>query len=440
MWWVRKGYFAPQAGRCRQIDQAEKQLLLDTDPASGQWPQRIQLIAAARERGEWVLCDCVQPYPVLFPRCSASGVLSLVHHTDYPHSPSCPFRSTSASNPGVASRRQRTTNFCFHRKPNLSPPSPAPEPRGSRDVQHRENSLIRCLYLLLERAELNVLQDYGEDHPDALAMLASAASRVQLDGQPLSEWLYTDWNDLAAAKRKLYNINDKHLWPGRSGRPQCLFILPIDKYKEDASVCLSACWMHQRIGDEWKTERYTFAPAIPLVRPERLRSDDGPYLLIFTVSDANQDEHRPHFRPLKAALVPVLTKPCPVPLDSHYERVVYELLRTHRTSLSRKANIPIRVIKPLSDIETEDGVCRPDVILECGEIGGNKRIIEVMGSEDPAYLASKAATLPRMKTIGPVDEFNAFRAEREGKLTAWAEGCVYNQLRLLINRPDLNEI
>ena len=438
MWWVRKGYFALETGRCRKVTEAEQRLLQDDDPASGQWPQRMRLIAAAREQGEWLLCDCQQPeYPVLFPRCSASGVYSLVHHKDYPHSSSCAFRRTSASSPGEGVRRQRTTDFCFHRKPNLSPQSPAAtEPRGSRDVQHRENSLIRCLSMLLELAELNVLQDYGEDHPDAMAMLLSAASRVRLDGQPLSEWLYTDWNDLAAAKRRLYQINDQRCWPGRSGRPQCLFILPIDQFAEDASGQLCDSWVYQRLGEAWQTERYTFDPAVPLVRPERLRSDDGPYLLIFTVSDANNDENKPHFKPLQAALVPVLTKPCPLPLDSYYERVVYQFLRKHRASFARNAKIPIRVIKPLSDIETALGACRPDVILELGEIGGKTRIIEVMGSEDADYLASKAMTIPRMMTIGPVDTFNAFRAEQKGRLEEWAEGGVCNQLRLLINDPD----
>lgn len=441
MWWVRKGYFAPQAGRCKLVDETERCLLLDDDPASGQWPQRMQLIAAARERGEWLLCDCQQPHPVLFPRCSASGVLSLVHHKDYPHSPSCAFRRTSASTPGLGHRRQRTTDFCFHRKPNLSPQSPSvAEPRGASDVQHRENSLIRCLYLLLELAELNVLQDFSEEHSDALAILASAATRLQLDGQPLNEWLYTSWADMAAAKRRLYQVSDQRRWPGRLGRPQCLFILPIDAYKEDADGQLIEGLMYQRQGNDWKTERYQFDPAIPLVRPERLRPDDGPYLLIFTVSDVNHDENKPHFMPLKAALVPVLTKPCPVPLDSYYERVVYRLLRKYRGLFSKEANIPIRVIKPLSDIETALGDCRPDVILELGELGGRKRIIEVMGSEDLAYLASKAATIPRMNTIGPVEEFNAFRAEQRHHLESWAEGCVCKQFRLLIRSEDPNEI
>ncbi|PCK17400.1 hypothetical protein CEY02_20040, partial [Bacillus pumilus] len=47
-------------------------------------------------------------------------------------------------------------------------------------------------------------------------------------------------------------------------------------------------------------------------------------------------------------------------------------------------------------------------------------IVEVMGSYSDDYKLSKAITLPRMREIAPVIEFDALGADLDGQLTAEA--------------------
>ncbi|MBC8674301.1 hypothetical protein H2136_20375 [Aeromonas hydrophila] len=50
------------------------------------------------------------------------------------------------------------------------------------------------------------------------------------------------------------------------------------------------------------------------------------------------------------------------------------------------------------------------------EFGVRKVIVEVMGSYSDDYKLSKAITLPRMREIAPVIEFDALGADLDGQL------------------------
>ena len=100
-----------------------------------------------------------------------------------------------------------------------------------------------------------------------------------------------------------------------------------------------------------------------------------------------------------------------MPVDSGFERAVIKILNSLRWSFAKTdPHIEITLIKPLFDMETPDGPCRPDVILEARNTRSDAvttLIIEAMGrAGDPDYEASKAITHPRMETLGRLIEIS----------------------------------
>jgi hypothetical protein len=111
-----------------------------------------------------------------------------------------------------------------------------------------------------------------------------------------------------------------------------------------------------------------------------------------------------HCRLLREEDQPIFAGNRFVPVDSEFERLVLQELLDLRRALDG-AGWTLSIEKPLFDILTPLGACRPDFLLEaCARSTGEIRriVVEAMGSDDPDYLASKAVTYPRMMQIAPV--------------------------------------
>ena len=131
----------------------------------------------------------------------------------------------------------------------------------------------------------------------------------------------------------------------------------------------------------------------------------GPYLALIVIGELPQVKG---YAPLRAYAQPIYSGQRFIPVDSDFERTVLrDLLRIqHRLDEHRYDSA---ITKPLFDIQTPAGNCRPDFIIEIysRETGENRiAIVEAMGFDTDAYRDAKAITHPRMEKIAPVIDIN----------------------------------
>lgn len=133
---------------------------------------------------------------------------------------------------------------------------------------------------------------------------------------------------------------------------------------------------------------------------------DGPYLVLIVVGQLPQAKS---YAPLRAFAQPVYSGQRFIPVDSDLERsTLRNLLRIqHRLDeLGHDSSI----VKPLFDIQTPAGNCRPDFIVESrSRLTGETHaaVIESMGFDTDDYHDAKAITHPRMAHIAPVIDMDA---------------------------------
>lgn len=131
----------------------------------------------------------------------------------------------------------------------------------------------------------------------------------------------------------------------------------------------------------------------------------GPFLTIINFDDG--DDNEGPMRAVQAYAQPVHSGDTLYPVESGFERSVLDFLIWAQGALAKAAPfMKIAIHKPLFAISTEDGPCQPDFILDISirDRPAPRLIIEAMGFDTDEYEAAKAATVPRMRRIGPVFE------------------------------------
>ena len=164
--------------------------------------------------------------------------------------------------------------------------------------------------------------------------------------------------------------------------------------------------------------------ACPTIGSNRLA---GPWLFL---GEVGRSPETGRWECRAASAQPIASALCPVPVDSHNERRALGALRSVIWSLENNADlgkalggaVRVDLEKPLFDIETVGGPCRPDFILTVmrpGEpgreparsrhlLGDSARyVIEVMGFDDPEYESDKAKTHRRMRNLGRLFRMDA---------------------------------
>nr|WP_245968237.1 hypothetical protein [Hephaestia caeni] len=140
----------------------------------------------------------------------------------------------------------------------------------------------------------------------------------------------------------------------------------------------------------------------------------GPYLVLIVIGELPQAKG---YAPLRAYAQPVYSGQRFIPVDSEFERsTLRDLLRIQHRLHERGHDSSI--LKPLFDIQTPAGNCRPDFIIEtCSRATGESRaaVVESMGFDVESYHDAKAITHPRMAHIAPVVEITAQQL-RDGHL------------------------
>ena len=192
------------------------------------------------------------------------------------------------------------------------------------------------------------------------------------------------------------------------------------------------CWMARDI-DDCEVNRAHPAlghvrvltdPVFPTVMGNRV---EGPWLFL---GEVGRSPETGRWECQAACAQPIASARCPVPVDSHNERRALGALRSAIWRLENNAKlgtalggaVRIDLEKPLFDIETVAGPCRPDFILTVMRPGGPGRgpavgrhllgdsaryVIEVMGFDDPEYESGKETTHRRMRNLGRLFRLDA---------------------------------
>lgn len=130
----------------------------------------------------------------------------------------------------------------------------------------------------------------------------------------------------------------------------------------------------------------------------------APYLVLAVIGEAGGREG---LSALRAYAQPIYSPTQFLPVESGFERDVVRAVNSLRWSMARTdPHLHIALSKPMFDLPTPDGPCRPDIVLEITDMNtGELRnlVVEAMGlMDDPDYVAAKEITHKRMSHIGPV--------------------------------------
>ena len=388
-------------------------------------------VGSARADELWILCDCRDgepgERPVIVPvRNKETGQLHLTNigRAEVPHVQGCPFA------PGEDARRRKPAIvFGDVLRPVAArwgradgeQPGKGPQRRlTGPGTDSQSATLAGHLHRLMRAASLHRLSvAEGFASPgDWLAAIRRAAGTFRSpEDIVMSKLLFTDpksWASGHAAR-----VLDRLEPPGQEGM-------------------LSGwlCWMARDI-DGGEVNR-----AHPALGHVRVLADvsflsvmgrrvEGPWLFF---GEVGRSPETGRWQCLAACARPIASACCPVPVDSQGERRALGALRSVIRSLETDAELGealggalrIDLEKPLFDIRTVGGRCRPDFILTvirpgCGPAGGRhllgdaaRYVIEVMGLDDPEYESRKEKMHRSMKNLGRLFLLNARRFDSRG--------------------------
>ncbi len=366
----------------------------------------ITLVQQARIGGKWIACDCLstdQPPPILTPAFLSEAdtyyLRRLTSSKRPEHLITCPFFREQATN--------RLTEVRNEDSP-ADPPTgyfevlrPAPQNLAQRpdtdltDDRTRQGAiprLARLLWRLLLLSGLNQCPPLSGETPKRsiateFRRLAVTAEKVEIaPGIALGRAFWTHAQPLHS--RRVYAALRalECEWPRRHA-PQAFLALFAHEIS-GSTIQVAGC------------EPVILANRVqsPSIRGNRIK---GPYLVLIV---AGQYPEARGYAPLRGYAQPIFKGNRFVPVDSEIERIVLGDLIKLRADLDC-IGVDLALDKPLFDILTPLGPCRPDFILEArsrltGEI--RQVVVEAMGSNGEAYLAAKAITHPRMELLGPL--------------------------------------
>lgn len=365
----------------------------------------IALVQNARIGHRWIACGCLgsgSAPPILTPAFLSEAETYYLRRLTSPKRPEhrgdCPFFRDQVTN-RLTEVRSRSTpldppeGFFEVLKPAPEKLSQRPEDDASDDRTRGASipRLARLLWRLMAAANVHRAAplSFGEQRSirHEFAALVRAAGRIEAaPGIDLERVLWTHARPVQA--RAVYAALRalEPQWP-REHAPQGFVLLYAPTIKG-----------HQITLPGGDTLGITNRVQSPSVRGNRIT---GPFLVLVVVG---QYPEARGYAPLRAYAQPVLSGRMFVPVDSEFERTILRIiLRCQRLLHARDVDLAIE--KPLFDVLTADGPCRPDFVLEArsrmtGEI--RSVVVEAMGFESREYLAAKEITHPRMRHLGQI--------------------------------------
>jgi hypothetical protein len=402
------------------------------------------LLRSAKAREAWIECDCVGAAgqaPLSAP-VLANGVYTIrrLVGTELAgvgprpnHHISCPLRYD-------ADNFRERIGATYVERPHLPPEGPVeglPRLSGAladrRGTERAASDRIRdaapvpstavTLWRLLHLAGINVIQ--ADDRPaeatltTSLARLRATAAKLTVSHDlPWSAVLSTfpgDFTDMNSRWRRSFT-RIAHHWR-RGERPTSAMLVAA---RDVAPFGIT-------------TLRHGEIEVRAMVR-QPLRGDPrgrGPYLALILFGF---DEDSGDLVAEKAYAQPVASLDTLFPVESGFEREICAGVMEARAWLAANdPDIRLQVAKPLFDLLTADGPCRPDLLVNAWtreDPRPRRLILEAQGLETERYRAAKAVTVPRMRSLAPVHEIalTEFRRASEA-FTAWFTDAVQELAR-----------
>ena len=374
----------------------------EADEAAG-----VALVKAVKQRHQWIACDCLGPKvhpPLLAPAylsMASTFYLRRLTGKDRPeHDRACPFfqeqklRVKPATSPAPKPLKP-IDDFFAALKPlgNHLAQKPDPDAAHSHGASTSPPRLARLLWGLMEAAQTNIVEAIGHRPKPSIAIeherLREAAQHLLIaPGIPLSQHLHHHPADFHARRIHARLRLAAPTWP-RNHEPQ-------------AYLC---CFAQDVSGT-----RIIFAEGdaievmSPIAKPAGKMVDRAPYLVLVAIG-----RHVNGYGAIRAYAQPIVDGRHFIPVDSNNERILTNQLLALQWRLHERG-IATRIKKPVFDIETPQGPCRPDFMVDVLDTRNSRRqlvFIEMMGFDTEEYAASKAITHPRMLSRAPVLEVSA---------------------------------
>jgi hypothetical protein len=375
----------------------------------------IVLVQQARIGGRWIACDCLPadaPPPILTPAFLSEAetyYLRRLTSSGRPeHHGQCPFFREAATNRLSEVRGRHSAADPPHGYFEALRPAPEklaqkPEEQGIDDRTRQASvpRLARLLWRLIDLAGVNRcpplrLDDGRSSIGEQFRALVAATGRVEI--APGLELARAFWTHAQALHSRRVFASLRALarqWP-RGHAPQAFLALYAHKVR-GATIHV--------------------AGAAPVVLANRVQSPsirdnriEGPYLVLVVIGEYPEAHG---YAPLRGYAQPILSGRRFIPIESDFEREVLRALINLRTPLDRRG-AEIHIEKPVFDLLTPLGPCRPDILVEArSRLTGECRQIAVRITDGPAE--SAAETLSRLRLIAPVLEVSTLDM-RPGRL------------------------
>ena len=371
-----------------------------------------QLVHDAHLFGKWIACDCRQVeavYPLMCPvLMSDRGTYYLrnLNAANRPlHHQGCELRIERASRrkPGKPNHSSG-----FHplegkvqilRAERTLPVAVGGEARPEQEPGGRSQSipsLRRLLLTLLQKAGTHRLaaQVEGDEHKltAQLREVSLAADELELGaGISLSQMLCTylkafESNRFYAQMRTVQKGGE---WPNRR---------PLEGFVIAYAETIGEDWIDPLFGNRIQVRGRVKAPSI------QGTTVTGPYVVIIHIGERSK---KAGLEPLQAWAEPTYWKTL-APVDSEHEREMWKILKRVRYRALDAGRVQgFAIVKPIFDIDTDLGSCRPDFLIQAIRDDGISKtgVIEVMGLDGEDYEAAKSITHPRMAQLGDLLTF-----------------------------------
>ncbi|MDO6414356.1 hypothetical protein Q4F19_08185 [Sphingomonas sp. BIUV-7] len=379
----------------------------------------VMLVHRAKMFERWLACDCLgsyRPPPLLSPAYLSDAetfyLRRLTGEGRPEHLTDCPFYRDQAE----FERQQR--------KLDAKPLAPvdgyfaALKPLGEHLAQQPISDaadnrvrgpstprLARLLWQLIDAAETNVIGAIGHRRRPSIRYeyerLRDAARDLWIAPEiPLAAHFYTHPDDFRTQKIYARLRKAAKAWPVNH-EPQA-FLAAFAPSVTRREIILP--------------EADPIIIASDIVKPAAKKVERGPYLVLVAIGEHAQARG---YAPVRAYAQPVQDGRHFSPIHSNAERALQELLMRLQWLLNDKG-ISTRIKKPVFDLDTELGPCRPDFIVDVLDRRTQRRRLlnlELLGYDAETYCRSKEVTLPRLRLRAPVVEIEVAELADEAALT-----------------------
>ena len=412
----------------RELTEEEAEAVRDPLRDDSMAELALAVLKEGRENDLWLRCDCridIDDDPLVAPCRKAMGAgysWRVLQGENRPqHHPDCVFYRESREE-----RAQRNWRRAAWVRPEgyfealqvrkggnsaemdtggdgtaLTDPLQAPGEDGDREPgRRRMPALPGLLYWLLETAGLTRVRA-NEPPPGiggwAEAMSAAAKTIEVAPGHPLDGLLFPwrtgwdRWRVHARVREAARDFPEGHV-------PQGFVCFPVLQVGEKSLPA---------------TSKYGELEVVSRIKRPTIGGHpvSGPYLFFGVVALTTR---RRGYECVRGWAQPIVSVHCPVPVDSDFERQAFGTLTTTLRILDREfPDAEFTMEKPVFEIGTEQGPCRPDFLIHSRRNGEVRTwVVEVMGFERPDYLAGKEVTHERMEELGPVILMDGGKFER----------------------------